>query len=175
MHSRTIAVATLAALAVLIVVGSLALQLATATAATGPADVAEAAAAFRPAGATPPAAAPATRVTAETAAAVEAEALPREAVADSLQWLLTRIHVLFEPYSADINSEMIPYLADIITVVNQRDDLFYRLEIYEPDAELARRRAQALSDVLRLNVVEPGSIQITGAEGSHATRVHLGT
>jgi hypothetical protein len=173
LHSGTIAFFAVGTLAVLIILGSLALQLATAEGEAEPA-----ASAVKPGSATIrlPAAGYATDVVAvpdSLAAGLVGTLQADPALSDTLQWLLTRVHVLFEPYSADVNAEMIPYLADIITVVNQRDNLLYRLEIYEPDVVLARRRAQTLNDVLRLNVLEPAALQITGQEGSHTILVHV--
>lgn len=173
MHSRTIAALTIIAQVVLILAGSMLLQQTDARATVGPAEHAPARAADAPlprlalpaAVGAAPAANPGTGSGAANAAT--------QAAADSLQWLLTRIHVLFEPYSAEVTNEMIPYLADVITLINQRDDFQYRLEVNEPDAELARQRARTLNDVLRLNVLQPANLQITGAEGLHGVRAYV--
>lgn len=172
MHSRAILLLSALALVLLIIFGSVLLHRTVASAAT------EAPASERP---VPH---PAAALAAQTGTPVTADRVAppppapptgagTRATADTLQWLLTRVHVLFEPYSADVTNEMIPYLADLITVLNQRDDLHYRLHIYEPDATLARRRAQTLDDVLRLNVLTPARLEITGQEGSHGTHVDV--
>jgi hypothetical protein len=99
---------------------------------------------------------------------------PRRSVAaDTLRRLLTRVHVLFDAGSSQINDGMIPYLAQIITLVNQQDDVVYLFDIFEPDAELARHRAQVLNEVLRLNVLNPAGLRISGHEGSHGVRVNV--
>lgn len=97
------------------------------------------------------------------------------AQADSLQRLLTKVHVLFHPSSAEINDAMIPFLANIITYINQVDEITYRIDLYEPEVVLSRRRAQTLSDVLRLNVLTPSCLIIAGHEGSHGVRVSVST
>ena len=68
---------------------------------------------------------------------------------------------------------MIPYLAEIISTVNQNEELVFRIEISEPDAALARRRAQTLNDVLRLNVLNPSKLRIVGNQGPHSARVYV--
>lgn len=176
MSSRAILILTLFSLACLVTTGSLVLQLSSAHAGTEPADEAEASSPFdnlsilpekdgttgtelRDAGA-------------ETAAATSSEVGAEDLViGDSLEVLLRRVHVMFEPDGSGVSNSMIPYLADMITLMNQHDHLIYRVEIVEPDASLARRRAQTLNDVLRLNILEPSKLRILGREGSHAARV----
>lgn len=103
------------------------------------------------------------------------EGMRTTAAADTLRRLLTRVHVLFDFGSSEINDRMIPYLAQIITLVNQHDDVVYLLDIFEPDAGLARQRAQVLNEVLRLNVLNPSGLRISGQEGSHGVRVNVST
>lgn len=93
--------------------------------------------------------------------------------ADSLATLLRKVHQGFDPEGAVVNNAMIPYLAEMITVVNQHDHLHYLIEIVEPDGALARRRAQTLNDVLRLNVLQPSKLHIVGRQGAHAAHVDV--
>jgi hypothetical protein len=99
---------------------------------------------------------------------------PREiASADTLEILLGRVHRLFDPHDFSVSNEMIPYLAEMITVINQYDHLAYRVEIVDPDAVLAQQRAQTLNEVLRLNVLEPSKLEIVGRSGAHAALVDV--
>ena len=93
--------------------------------------------------------------------------------ADSLEILLRQVHLMFEPEGSGVSNAMIPYLAEMITIINQFDHLVYRIDILEPDASLARRRAQTLNDVLRLNVLEPSKLRIVGRQGLHAALVEV--
>lgn len=104
----------------------------------------------------------------------QVELTPRElASADTLEYLLGRVHRLFDPHDFGVSNEMIPYLAEMITVINQYDHLAYRVEIVDPDAVLAQQRAQTLNEVLRLNVLEPSKLEIVGRSGAHAALVDV--
>ena len=93
--------------------------------------------------------------------------------ADSLEVLLRQVHSMFEPEGADVSNAMIPFLAEMIMVVNQSDRLLYSIEIVEPDAALARRRAETLNDVFRLNVLQPSKLRIFGRQGRHGALVEV--
>lgn len=179
MHSRAIVILSLFALACIIVIGSVAIRFTSASASSdGPtADVPE----MRQ---EEPHATPAQRLSdggLSDAVRKHPDALPgstsgnlspREiASADTLEMLLQRVHGMFEPQGSEVRSAMIPYLAEMITIVNQYEDVVYRVEILDRDVGLAQSRARTLSDVLRLNVVDPSKLQIAGREGSRAVRV----
>lgn len=176
MHSRAVLFLSLFTFAGLVVVGSIALHLTSASAATEDGvershaeDDIDAAsgtnlAFFRDT----------SRSGASDADEVSTDLSARErSSADSLETLLRRVHVMFEPEGAGVSNAMIPYLAEMITIINQHDHLVYRIEILEPDAALARRRAQTLNDVLRLNVLEPSHLRIVGRQGLHAALVDV--
>lgn len=105
-------------------------------------------------------------------AATELSARERSS-ADSLETLLRQVHVMFEPEGAGVSNAMIPFLAEMITIINQHDHLLYRIEIHEPDAALAQARVQTLNDVLRLNVSEPSNLLILGQQGLRAAFVEV--
>lgn len=181
MHSRAVLLLSVLALACLVVIGTITLHLTSASASTdGKAndrrgrtlsDVENAVSGsetsslgfFRN-----PEDAPAS----ESAAAVVLSHAELASV-DSVRALLREVHVKFEPEGSGVSNAMIPYLAEMITVINQHAHLVYRIEIHEPDAALARRRAQTLNDVLRLNVLEPSKLRIVGRQGLHSTQVDV--
>lgn len=99
---------------------------------------------------------------------------PRDAAtADTLEKLLRRVHMNFEPEGAGVRTEMIPFLADMISVINQHEHLVFRIVIVEPDAWLAERRVETLNDVLRLNVLTPANVHITGRQGYREALVEV--
>lgn len=164
MHSRSILIAGVFALVCLLVAGSLALHL-TAAHAGGQGVSASTAAEPRERTDGPLRAAPA-----PARGGVADRQMPFET---RLQFLLESVHVSFERTDAGVNDVMIPYLADMITLINQHDEFVYRIEITDPDAALARRRAQTLNDVLRMNVVRPSGLHIAGSPGPPAARLHV--
>ena len=166
MQSRAILLLGVFALVCLVVFGSLALHLTTAVARPPSADDAYGAPTL-PHSQNPFESRPVEPEAAAPVSAMEA------AAADTLEMLLSRVHDLFEYDDAGVSNAMIPHLAGMITIVNQNEELVYRLEISEPDGSLARRRAQTLNDVLRLNVLQPSNLRIIGKEGSHSAGVYV--
>ncbi len=173
MHSRAILFLSLFALVCLALAGSIALHLTSASASAN--DAASDLALQSPSGSpnleffrdtSEPGSVDAGVSVAELSAAEQSSA-------DSLQTLLRQVHIMFEPESASVSNVMIPYIAEMITVINQHDHLVYRIELLEPDAALARRRAQTLNDVLRLNVLDPSKLRIVGRQGLHAALVDV--
>ena len=168
MQSRAILLLGVFALVCLVVFGSLALHLTSAVARPPyPEDAPGSTPASRPRSINPFESRTETPEPAEPVSATEM------ATADTLEILLRRVQELFEYDDAGVSNAMIPHLAEMITIVNQNEELVYRLEITEPDGSLARRRAQTLNDVLRLNVLQPSNLRIIGKEGSHAAGVYV--
>lgn len=178
MHSRAVLFISLFAFAFLVVIGSVALRLTSASAATGEA-VADHAGSL-PEGTDAAGGASSNlsffRDTSRSDASGDGNSTLttlEASSADSLEILLRQVHVMFEPEGSGVSNAMIPYLAEMITIINQFDHLVYRIDIVEPDASLARRRAQTLNDVLRLNVLEPSKLRIVGRQGLHAALVEV--
>ncbi len=179
MHSRAIVILSLFALACIIVVGSIGIRFTSASASSdGP--TADVSAMHQE----EPNASPSGRLLDggfSDAVREHPNALPGRATsnltprdiasADTLEMLLQRVHGMFEPQGSEVRSAMIPYLAEMIAIVNQYEDVIYRVEILDRDVGLAQSRARTLNDVLRLNVVDPSKLQIAGREGSRAVRV----
>lgn len=174
MQSRAILILSAFGLACVIVAGSMAIRLTSASASTSASDVAEEepyedAEQYRDA---PPTASvdgvllldEPTDFDRSTAA--PADLSPRDAAAaDTLEKLLRRVHMHFEPEGAGVSTAMIPHLAEMISVINQHEHLVYRIAIVDPDPALAERRVETLKDVLRLNVRVPAGVQIEGRQG----------
>lgn len=180
MHSRAVLFVSLFAFAFLVVVGSVALRLSSASASTG--EAAEERAVRSPeesdgaSGVSSNLAFFRDTSRSDTSGGNNSKLTALEASsADSLEILLRQVHLMFEPEGSGVSNAMIPYLAEMITVINQFDHLVYRIDILEPDASLARRRAQTLNDVLRLNVLEPSKLRIVGRQGLHAALVEVST
>lgn len=188
MHSRAIVILSLFALACVIVMGSIAIRFTSASAsgeaASETAEGLQQAAddsttalsadlGFTDEDPAPPNASPG-NVRFGDRGMAQVELTPRElASADTLEILLGRVHRLFDPRDFGVSNDMIPYLAEMITVINQYDHLAYRVEIVEPDVVLAQQRAQTLNEVLRLNVLEPSKLEIVGRSGAHAALVDV--
>lgn len=191
MHSRAIVILSLFALACVIVAGSLAIRFTTASASVDrsttsvraeradgsrgndrrlrPADLASSGGEPMNAESLPDD----RDLRATRAASAELSARER-ASADTLEAMLGRVHRLFGNAGSVVSDDMIPHLAEMITVINQYDHLVYRVEIVERDVVLAEERARTLNDVLRLNVLEPSQLQIIGRAGLPASRVDVG-
>ena len=168
MHSRAILLLCLFSLGCLVIVGSVALHL-TSAIAQGPTSLGRSVSAHamsdsKHASNLPPAV---------TDSAARPLTAPELALAQSLEVLIERAYELFEYGGSGVSNAMIPYLAEMISTVNQNEELVYRIEISEPDAALARRRAQTLSDVLRLNVLHPSKLRIVGNQGPESARVYV--
>jgi hypothetical protein len=169
MHSRAILLLTLFSFGCLLVIGSIALQL-TSASAQGPVGLTRSIADQKkkkdkePSSTLPK--------TAPDSTERPLSAMER-ALAGSLDLLMKRTYDQFEYGDAGVSDAMIPYLAEIISTVNQNEELVFRIEISEPDAALARRRAQTLNDVLRLNVLNPSKLRIVGNQGPHLARVYV--
>ena len=176
MHSRAVLLVSLFAVACLIIVGSIALHLSTATAATEDGVTNRNSLPARSTQNAPSAKLAKTSSFGKSAAADSmvagaAEAtmsLAERTAVDSLQALLYVVHSNFDVESSTVNNSMIPHLAQMITMINQHDRLAYRIEIVEPDPSLAQDRAQTLNNVLRLNVMEPSKVSIESRQGMRA-------
>ena len=168
MHSRAILLLCLLSLGFLIVVGSVAMHL-TAAVAQGPADLGRSVTTEPRPGEVPES----TQVPASAESTARPLTAPELALAHSLELLMQRIYELFEYGGSGVSNAMIPYLAEMISTINQNEELVYRIEISEPDAALARRRAQTLNDVLRLNVLHPSKLRIVGIQGPESARVYV--
>ena len=175
MHSRAVLLVSLFAVACLIIVGSIALHLSTASAAMdGGVTNRNPVPTRSTQNATSAGAADLTSrrtATADSAVAAPAESMlsiAERATVDSLQALLFLVHSNFDEEESTVNNSMIPHLAQMITMINQHDRLAFRIEIAEPDPSLAQDRAQTLNNVLRLNVMEPSKLHIESRLGRPA-------
>lgn len=180
MESRAILILSLFGLACIIVTGSMAIRLTSASASTNEPDSTQTAAdtqeePVRRSHATASSVGPFQDETLERDVPMTSVYLtPRElATADTLEMLLRRVHLLFEPEGSGVRTAMIPHLAEMITIINQHEHLIYQVEIVEPDAALAQRRVETLNDVLRLNVLEPSNLRIVGRQGYRAALVKV--
>lgn len=179
MHSRAILILSVFGLACVIVAGSMAIRLTSASASTGAPDetATEAELQRQPIREVESEGTEFEFIRRESTDVVASPEEPVElspqdaATADKLEELLRQVHMNFEPDGAGVRTEMISYLADMISIINQHEHLVYRIVIVEPDAELAALRVETLNDVLKLNVLVPGNVHISGRQGYRDARV----